>query len=70
MFGKEPSPERKRLERLQEASLARLETLRAQTVPTLALYRSRHLQRLTREQLNLKNIREAIKEQITEEDNH
>lgn len=50
-----------RLLDLRKAAITRLEDLRATPEPTLALYRSRYRQKLSKELGNIRNIEEAIK---------
>lgn len=59
IFGKPESEEVQRLRQLKSASEGRLQQLEAHT-PTLALYRTRHVQKLAKERKLLRDIREAL----------
>lgn len=63
VFGttQEKSEERLRLEKLQIAALERLSQLENTTRPTMALYRIRHDQKISRERKHLQRIQEALK---------
>lgn len=60
IFGKPESEEVQRLRQLEAASRLRLEQLEKQPKPTLALYRVRHTQKVSKERKLLKDIREAL----------
>lgn len=62
VFGKEHpnAQEITRLKGLIQASLTRLDGLQAATLPSMALYRTRHLQRLAREKKHLQDLNEAL----------
>lgn len=54
-------PEKQRLEALLFEAQQRLSRLRMTPVPHLALYRQRHLAKLSRETAHIRNLEEAIR---------
>lgn len=60
IFGKPESDEVQRLRQLEAASRLRLDQLEKQPKPTLALYRVRHTQKVSKERKLLRDIREAL----------
>jgi len=67
VFGnpKEESPELRRLRAAKWNTEGRLANLEQEPVPTVALYRQRHTQRLGRLRKYLKDLEEAIRLQET-----
>lgn len=59
-FGEPESPELKRLRELERRSKTRLAELEATGTPRLALHRTRHVQKLSKERKLLRDIQEAI----------
>lgn len=60
VFGKGPTPEVQRWTRLLEAARWRHQLLLEMEVPKLALLRTRHLQRLAREDKHIRDIQEVL----------
>lgn len=60
MFGATESREVTRLKDLLGQAKARLTIAQAEPAPTLALYRTRHTQRLARLRAHVRNLEEAI----------
>lgn len=60
VFGKGLTPEELRWTRMHQETQERLQQLEQQPVPTLALLRTKHLQKLWRLRTHLKQIQEII----------
>lgn len=67
IFGKPESEELQRLRQLEMASKLRLAQLEAQPKPVMALYRTRHVQKVSKERKLLRDIQEAIRANLAGE---